>query len=777
MIKRPLCTACVLFLAVQAARVCVFQSAGDQKPSALESVASEGTPVTLTGTVSRIEEKEKVTAVSLDNNAVSALGQQISEPKLLVYINPDEIQTKVNTGNVIQVEGEASLFDRARNPGNFDQKAYYQRQGVHVLVWADKVKISSGEKDDIKVFLARLRARWKDMLTEYLGEYYGNTMSAILLGDKGGLDARMKKLYQKNGIGHLLAISGLHMSFIGMGLYGALRRIGVPFIPAGIVGGLVLLLYTLMIGAGVSSLRALIMFLVRVGADMTGRDYDLPTSLGLSAAVICAWQPLYITDAGFLLSFGAILGIWLLGPVIRELLGSGGESLINKFLNKLLESMGTSIAVSLLLMGPLLWFYFEVPPYSVLLNVVVIPAMPLAMGAGLGGLVLGMVFPDAGGILLQVCRGVLWMYDAVCAAAGRLPGSRIVTGKPGLMWLTVYYAVTAVLCIVFYRMAEKRRKEEKEERQKAAEKRGRKGRQKLPGCRETPGGAALRLPGAAMILFAAAMTAACRAGYTCESGIRVTVLDVGQGDGLYIRGPSGENCFVDGGSSDVSSVGTYRIEPYLLSCAVDTLDYVFLTHGDEDHVNGTAELLEGQELGVRIRNLVLPPEEYLDEKLLEIGRVAARNGTRVVTMTAGQSLANEEDDFTVTCLGPESGSGLEPGNGASLVLGVRYKAFGMLLTGDCELEGERMLVESGRLGEYPVLKAGHHGSKNSGSEEFLEAVRPVCAVISAGRGNRYGHPHEEALGRLSDIGCSIYTTQEYGAVSLESDGESIRIER
>ena len=104
-------------LAVQAARVCIFQSVGDLKPSALESVVSEGTPVTLTGTVSRIEEKAKVTAVSLDDNAVSALGQQISEPKLLVYINPDEIETKVNRGNVIQVEGEVSLFDQARNPG------------------------------------------------------------------------------------------------------------------------------------------------------------------------------------------------------------------------------------------------------------------------------------------------------------------------------------------------------------------------------------------------------------------------------------------------------------------------------------------------------------------------------------------------------------------------------------------------------------------------------------------------------------------------------------
>lgn len=796
MIRRPLCTACILFLIVQAVRVCVFQCAEDQKPSALESAVSEGTRLTLTGTVGRIEEKNKVTALFLEDNAVSASGQQISEPSILVYINPDEIQKKINIGNVIQVEGEASFFERARNPGNFDQRSYYQKQGIHVLVWAESLSVRSGQTDRIREFLSGLRARWKGMLTECLGEYYGNTMSAILLGEKSGLDAEMKKMYQKNGIGHLLAISGLHMSFIGMGVYGALRRIGLGFVPAGLLGGGVLVLYTLMIGAGVSSLRALIMFLVRIGADMTGRDYDLPTSLSLAAAVICAWQPLYITDAGFQLSFGAILGIWLLNPVFTEMFRCGQmfrcgredrggkvSSVFCALKKKLLESVSSSVAVNLFLSGPLLYFYFEVPPYSVILNILVIPVMPLAMGAGLGGLAAGMVLPSAGGAVLQVCRAVLWLYDMACGAAGKLPGSRIVTGKPGLAWLAVYYAVTASVCAVFFRMAEARRKKEREdtnggERVIRPEQRQGGGSKRNGRAQPVPGYITLtmRLSGAALLAFAAVMVLLCRGSYTWKSGTEVTVLDVGQGDGIHIRGPEGENLFIDGGSSDVSSVGTYRIEPYLLSCAVEELDYVFLTHGDEDHINGMTELLEGQELGVRIRNLVLPPEEYLDEKLAGIGRTAARNGTRVVTIQAGQSLRNGDTDLEITCLGPECGTDMGPGNGASLVLGARYGAFGMLLTGDVELEGEQNLVNSGRLGRYPVLKAAHHGSRNSGTEEFLQIVKPAVAVISAGKDNRYGHPHEETLERLTDAGCMICSTQECGAVMLRSDGSSLQIE-
>ena len=755
--------ACLLFLAVQAVRVFGLKSAADLQPSALERAASEGTRLTLAGTVDRIEEKEKVTAVFLKDNTVSVRGQHVNESKLLVYIEQNST-AEIKTGNIIQVSGEVSPFDPARNPGNFDQKAYYQRQGIHVLVWADDFTVLSSEADRVKEFLSALRSRWKTFLTGHLGEYYGNTMSAVLLGDKNGLDDEMKKLYQKNGIGHLLAISGLHMSFIGMGIYGILRKAGLSFIPAGIMGSVVLGLYTLMIGAGVSSLRALVMFLMRIGADMTGRDYDLPTSLSLAAAAVCAWQPLYLADAGFLLSFGAILGICLFSPVFSEMFTgekqknsrNGDVSLREKLRRAVLglaESLSSSMAVSLMLLGPTLYFYFEIPPYSVFLNILVIPVMPLAMGAGLAGLLLCPVSEPAGAAVLQVCRGVLWFYDRACTAAGNLPGSRIVTGQPALSWLFIYYSMLFLLAAGFFRLMEVRRREGERFR-----------RRKL-----------IRGTGAVLLLFGGIMTAACRAGHAGKNEVRVTVLDVGQGDGIHVRGPSGINYFIDGGSSDVSSVGIYRIEPYLLSRAVDCLDYVFVTHGDLDHYSGIMELMEDQELGVRIRTLVLPPEEYRDERLRELGRTAAVNGIRVAEIAAGQSLEEKNGRFSIACLAPETGAGIQPGNEASLVLELRFGAFGMLLTGDVEAEGEEALLKSGRLGQCQILKAAHHGSKNSGSEAFLEKVRPAVAIISAGVGNRYGHPHRETLERLSEAGCSVCSTQVSGAVTVVSDGNSIRL--
>ena len=242
---------------------------------------------------------------------------------------------------------------------------------------------------------------------------------------------------------------------------------------------------------------------------------------------------------------------------------------------------------------------------------------------------------------------------------------------------------------------------------------------------------------------------------------------------------------VDGGSSDLSSVGTYRIEPFLLSQGVRKLEYVFVTHGDADHINGIQELLQNQKQGVEIDALVLPPEEYMDEKLLHLAEIAKENGTRVLTIYAGEKVGTY-----LKCIAPlttrknerirgkeEEVPRLEAGNEASVVLELKDGAFQMLLTGDLEGRGEEQLVESGALESCPILKAGHHGSKNSGSEEFLQIVKPRLTLISAGIENRYGHPHEETLERLQEIGSEVLFTQECGAITLRSDGRKIKVHK
>lgn len=785
--KRPLCAICIFFLVIQSVRVFFF-GVEETESSALERIASENACVRLTGTVYRIEEKKKVTAFYLRENTVTAAGQNIREAKILVYYSKEQKNIRIKHGNILEVSGEAQLFDKARNPGNFDQRTYYRRQGIHVLIWADDIEVRSDATDHLRQCLYEIRQKWDRLLIRHLGEYYGGTMSAVLLGEKGGLDEELKSIYQKSGISHLLAISGLHMTFLGMGLYRMLRRIGLGFVPAGIAGSVLLVLYCLMTGAGVSSLRALIMFLVRIGAEITGRDYDLPTSLALSAALLCGRQPLYLADAGFLLSYGAMAGIVMYEPVMSSLFGCDATSgdkrraagrrkrfrrlrkVVGKAWKWTARGLGTSIAVNLLLLGPLLYFYYEIPPYSVFLNLIVIPVMPAAMGAGVIGSVLAPVSDTAGGIVLQICKAVLAGYDLVCEIAVRLPGSRFVTGKPELWQAGLYYFILLLLYLLFRHFRKK-----KERAVQACV---------LSGSVSSTASKwqiICKIPGCLSVVAAVCMAVLCRQGYQTGEGIEAAALDVGQGDCLFVRGPSAR-FLIDGGSSDVSEAGKYRIEPYLLGRAVDELDYVFVTHGDTDHTSGIQEMLENQALGVRIRTLVLPPRKYHEESILELAETAQENDTRIVLMKTGDRITDRKeksgrpnDELVFTCLGPDESKEMEAGNGASLVLEASYGRFRMLFTGDLEGRGEELLVQSGRLGSCAVLKAAHHGSGDSGTEAFLEAVQPRITLISAGRDNRYGHPHEETVERLRQCGSSVYSTQEYGALTVCTDGRRISI--
>ena len=219
---------------------------------------------------------------------------------------------------------------------------------------------------------------------------------------------------------------------------------------------------------------------------------------------------------------------------------------------------------------------------------------------------------------------------------------------------------------------------------------------------------------------------------------------------------------------------------------------MLISHGDSDHMNGIEELIERQDIGVEIGTLVLSVKEAWDEALEELAGKARNHGIRVVVIEPGQSI--REGGMVITCIQPgnlgiksegaesrqenavpETGStGLESGNAASMVLAVQYGEFDMLLTGDVEGEGEmqltKQLEESYLDCTWEVLKVAHHGSKNSSTEEFIRQVQPAYAFISAGQGNRYGHPHQETVKRLADVGSRIYSTQENGAITVEVEG-------
>ena len=279
-------------------------------------------------------------------------------------------------------------------------------------------------------------------------------------------------------------------------------------------------------------------------------------------------------------------------------------------------------------------------------------------------------------------------------------------------------------------------------------------------------------------------------GYECavyDRDFRVVCMDVGQGDGILIRSGGGTNIMIDGGSSDNGQVGEYVIAPVLRYYGAAHIDYAIVTHGDNDHVSGLKYLLETKNTGVVIDNIILPMYGA-QESLEEIKTAAEQAGVNIMYMKSGDVLSVQRGvlfktdgrdmaKISLSFLYPGSETGINDVNELSAVVRLDHQGYRMLFTGDLGEAGEKLLLEHGIDVDADVLKVGHHGSRYSSSEVFLDAVAPKIAVISAGKDNRYGHPHGETLDRLKTHGVGIFCTIECGAVSVTIDRGGLKTEK
>ena len=706
--ERPLCYGLLVFLLIQCIRYIGLngQSLVTVPASSIFSVYDELSDVTVKGKVYKKAIQETYQILYLKNNSITYQNQTFQEAYIIVY---DKNFQKVKIGEEVLLSGSLSEFENARNPGNFDAKIYYAKQKLFGSIWSKEICEISGKENRFLEKIFCFRQAWKERLFDELGEDYGALLSAMLLSEKGDVDAETKELYQKNGYGHLLAISGLHISFIGLGCYKIMRKIGMGYGSSGMIAIIILSFYVVILGFSVSVFRAFLMLIIRIIADITGRVYDMPTALSISATGLALYEPLYIVDGAFLMSHGAILAIIGVTPILEQL-----------GIHKLLAS---SLAIQITTFPIVLWNYYELSTYAIIWNLLVIPLMSVLLSLGL----LGSIVPIQ--VCFLGCKWILQFYEFIGTIGSKLPINNIILGKPTHCAMCIYYSWLLLMIILI---------------------RKKKGKRKY-------------------ILLSFIIVCMLFVKFP-QNKLCITMLDVGQGECIYLQGPKGKSYLIDGGSSDVSQVGKYRIETFLKSQGVASLDYVFVSHGDNDHISGIKEMLERKKYGVNIKKLVFPETYKKDEELIELMKLAAERDVSVCCMKMGDSI--KEGELTITCLQPNENNNFE-GNAASMVLSLSYRSFQMLFTGDVEAEGEEALVRKMQGQTCDILKVAHHGSKYSTTEKFLQVTKPKIALISVGENNSYGHPHAEVLERLKKYGCHIMQTQEEGAITLKSDGNSL----
>ncbi|MDE5864228.1 MAG: DNA internalization-related competence protein ComEC/Rec2, partial [Lachnospiraceae bacterium] len=556
----------------------------------------EGTEIVFHGIVTG-EENSDYGNIYMVNIKELRIGEEVKKYCCKARIETDET---LELGSRLEGYGRTEAFSVASNPGGYDEKSYWYGRGVFLQLRDVEVYHRVSLHLPLIRYLDRMKGYLYKVYQTVFNEQEAGLACAMVLGDKTDLDRDIKELYQRNGIAHLIAISGLHIAMIGGTLYHLLKKLIGGYRVPGAAGIVFILLYGMMTGLSGATMRAVIMLSVSIGADISGRRYDGMTAMALALFIMLLNNPYQLTQAGFLLSFGAVIAIAVVNPVWKRLWPN---------CPKYLDGMFVSVSVQLVLTPVMLYFFYEVPVYSVWINVVVVPMMSLLLALLLVCGILGIIWLPAAALPSVPAKWIFALYEGICRGSERLPCHTLCTGRPGTGWVIGYYGVAVLFLVAVY---------------------------KKDFCR----GRLLIAAGSlyAMLFFV----------FLVPAKLKICVFDVGQGDGIYIRTPGKHHILMDGGSSSKQKVGRYVLKSGIKYYGGVVLDYVFISHSDKDHYSGIAELLEDNT--IEVKNVVLPAISNPDSAYRELERKARVKGCKLYYMKQGDYL--KMDGLSFLCLNP-----------------------------------------------------------------------------------------------------------------------------
>lgn len=744
MFKRPLCVLCLLFMLACfiADRLGLPAVRGNPVPRSIQEQISSLSSARISGEISSIRTKEDATDLIL-TDARLLLGKK-SYPLSSVKTTLKD-KTEYLPGTILILSGHPEPIEGPRNPGEFDFRSYYAARNIYYSIEDAAIVSKSKSHSPLRSLLHAAKGLFSDTL-DSCTESDSPFFRAMVLGDRRELSDETSLLFQITGILHILSISGLHISILGAAFRNMLKKTGVSLelsvlLPLGII-----ILYGMMAGSGISALRAVIMYLISSCGMLLGRIYDMQSALALAAMLLLLERPACLYDSGFLMSFAAAAGVGFVLPVLSRTFRQSGRPRRAKKADRLLKKVSGSVlaSLSILLMTlPItLYFYYEVSLCGILLNLLALPAAAVILTSGTAAMLLGSFFVPAGTLSALPGRAMLLILRKVAALSARLPFTSIITGRPSVIRIVLYYLLLA-LFICLCSCCIKRRKKRK--------KRGFLTSSLFPYVL-TPAfivSALFLLVLRPLPLFS------------------VTCLDIGQGDCVVIRTPEDRTLIIDSGSTNKTNIARYQLLPYLKSQKISHIDAIFITHTDADHINGISTLLEYIDrglTGVTAEALLLPDWADPPEQWKDLEAKAKKAGIKTGRAARGASFSS--NGLTLHILSPCPGTHVTDVNDDGTVLLVEYKGFKGLFPGDISSAAENRLLQEGLLCDVTYLKVPHHGSRYSSSAAFLEALSPEIAVISCSESNTYGHPAPEAVERLESAGCSVYYTMKSGAVTV-----------
>ena len=648
-------------------------------------------------------------------------------------------------GDTVQVQAKLSAIRAGSNFGDPDWTTMYRRKGVTARASgsiASAIMVDRNEQS-LQVHLWKVRqwavSVYRGQPAEWMERNWAELLAGLTIGSTEQLPEEWDSAFRDAGLIHLLVVSGGHFALLIVLLRRLLRLIPMPLVVERCLMALAIIAYTALTGAQESIVRAGIMALLMLLAEVHWRRTEWPSLLVLSMVLMLLQNPFALFSAGFQLSYVAVAGLCLWTHSFTTWLDSFFQAHVPKQITLILAgTMAAQLAVLPLGISLFNQISLIAPLSNVLCSGLVVPIQALAIA-------LLALHPLGGGGFLSpmLVQGVQYLLRLLVWLAERtasLPGAVWNVAAPPA-WLIVFVYTWMLFCTY----------------------------SSLPWFNR-------RLKTMATVLLCAFLMI--WVAHPWPYQLELVAIDVGQGDALFLRMPNGRTVLIDGGGAATytSDVGTKVVLPFLRRQGIQKLDVALITHAHEDHYQGVLQVYDR----FPVAYLAGPAWES-SEQLPEQLRVwlQAKDPPYLTLRTGSRLLLDDSVCIDVYSANPHNERVTQQGvNNTSIVLRVQYGQTVLWLTGDAEAGVEQALVQQGirELGYAVALKVGHHGSSTSSSAEWLEALSPQVAVISAGRNNSYGHPTADVLKRLEQQNCLVRRTDLHGGIRLQSNGVQWRVE-
>lgn len=651
----------------------------------------------------------------------------IKEKTLLKILHSTSVKENFNNKKV-KIKGKLIIPNNSRNPKMFDYNMYLKTQGIHTILYANNFDVKIIGEAGLPHYI-KLRYNIKSYIYnkvfEMLPSNEGEIGLSIVFGDKSILQEDIYESFRISGIAHVLAVSGLHFGILYLFFNTLLihLRLREAYRITILLG--VIWFFAFIVGFTPSSLRASAMLTIYVFSNILDRRYDLFSSLALICLITIVVNPLITFNISFQLSFAAVTAIGLFYiPICEKLV-----FLPNFFKKIIAVSFAAQLGTA-----PIMAFHFNsISPLSIIYNIPAIFLMGYILPTTLLFFVLLFINEKLAGLIGYIDKVLIKLLIWLSQLSQHIHFSSFDVISPRIHFFIFYYSL---LILIFYKGK--------------ITFLGRLGWKKIV--------AAILmiylLLNSFIIIF--------------PKELKITFVDVGQGDCILIETPKAKKILIDGGRSMENEI----LPEFLLKNHISSLDLIFITHIHDDHIGGVIDVIEK----IKTKQIVIGTDKFISENFIRLKDISQFKNIPIHKIHRKQYIPIEKD-LNIRILHPALNvmtNTEDDVNNNSLVFILEYKDVKFLFTGDIQREAEAKIISSTKRQDINVIKIGHHGSRTSTSTEFIKYFTPEIAVIQVGK-NLFGHPHKEVLRILKQNNVKVYRNDENGAVIIKTDGRNIEI--